>query len=185
MWIAIAVAAAVILFVIILYNSLVMKRNQVDNAFAAIDTQLKKRYDLIPNLVSSAKAYMKHESDTLTKITEFRARAMDPGLPAAERMRLDNEISGAIRGIMVQMENYPQLRASENIQILMRSLNEVEAQLSASRRTYNASVTEYNNAIQMFPGNLFASSFGFRPRELFSVPEEERANPNVANLFKD
>ena len=177
------ILGVVVILLIVMFNSLVVKRNAVDNAFAAIDAQLKKRCDMIPNLVASAKAYMKHESETLTNITALRAQAMKPDLTPEEKIQLDNKITGAMRGFMVQMESYPDLKASDNIQMLMRSLNEVEEQLSAARRTYNAAVTEFNNSIQVFPACVFAGMMGFTKKELFSIPEAERANPNVGQLF--
>lgn len=182
--IGLIILAAVVVVLALMYNSLILKRNAVDNAFAAIDTQLKKRYDLIPNLVSSAKAYMKHEAGTLTQIAELRSQAMKPGLPQTEKIDLDNRISGAMRAVMVQVEQYPDLKASENIRMLMRSLNEVEEQLSAARRSYNAAVTEFNSAIQIVPYNLFAGVLGFSKKELFQIPESEKTNPNVGKLFE-
>ena len=126
---------------------------------------------------------MKHESETLTNITALRSQAMKPDLTPEEKIQLDNKITGAMRGFMVQMESYPGLKASDNVQMLMRSLNEVEEQLSAARRTYNAAVTEFNNSIQVFPACVFAGMMGFTKKELFSIPEAERANPNVGQLF--
>lgn len=179
----IIIGAAVVLL-ILLYNSFVVKKNNVENAFAAIDTQLKKRFDLIPNLVSSVKTYMNHESTTFERIAELRTKAMASGTTEDDRIQCGAELSGLVRKLMVQVENYPQLKANENFMHLQRTLNEVEEQLSAARRSYNAAVTEFNNAIQTFPGNLFAGIFGFKARVLFAVSEEERANPNVADLFK-
>ena len=176
-------AVAVVIIVILLYNSLVVKRNNVDNAFACIDTQLKKRFDLIPNLVAAVKEYMRHESSTLTQITELRAKAMSSA-SASEKMAYSDQAAGLMRNIMVQAENYPDLKAGANFLQLQRSLNEIEEQLSAARRTFNAAVTEYNNAIQCFPWNIFAAILGFRARELFSVSEAERQNPNVKDLFR-
>lgn len=165
------------------YNSFVGKRNSADLAFSTIDVLLKKRYDLIPNLVASVKQYMTHESETFTKVAELRTRAM--AAPSAdEAVALNNQLGAALRGLMVQVERYPELKANENFLQLQRSLNEMEEQLSAARRSYNASVTEWNNAVQMFPGNLFAGLFGFARRALLETPEAERANPDVGGLFK-
>lgn len=172
-----------LLFLAFAYNSLVGKRNQVDNAFASMDVQLKKRYDLIPNLVATVQQYTKHESETLKQITELRAKASSPGASPEESVHLNNELNRAMGRLMVQVEAYPELRASENFNQLQRSLNEVEEQLSASRRAFNAAVTDYNDSVQMVPTNIVAGMFGFRPREVFEIPEKERANPDVKQLF--
>lgn len=168
---------------VVIYNSLVGKKNQVENAFASIDTMLKKRYDLIPNLVATVKQYASHESETLTKVTELRTRALMGGLSSDEEVKLNNELSRALGGILVQVENYPELKANENFLQLQRSLNEVEEQISASRRAFNAAVTEYNNAVEMFPSSIFASMMGYSRRELFEIPETERRNLDVGALF--
>lgn len=183
-YIIILIALAAVLLLATLYNSLVAKRNLVDNAFALIDVQLKKRFDLIPNLVSSVKQYMKHESETLTRLTELRARSMNPATPPDERLALADEAGTALRDLKVQLEAYPDLKADNSFQLLMRSLNEVEEQLSAARRSYNAAVTDYNTAIQIFPYNLLAGILGFTKRTLFAASEEERKNPDVAGLFR-
>ena len=176
------IPVAIVIFIIAVYNSLAAKKANVQNAFAGIDVQLKKRCDLIPNLVSSVKAYMKHESGTLDKLTELRTRAAAATDPA-ERLALDKELSGALKGIMVQVEAYPDLKASSNVEQLQRSLNEIEEQISASRRAYNAAVTEYNLAIRIFPNNLLAGMFGYTESQLFEAAPEDRSNPNVSDLF--
>ena len=122
----------IVLFVVLMYNSLIDKKNQVENAFGGMDVQLKKRYDLIPNLISSVKTYMKHESDTLTEITELRTKALSGGLSNDDKVDLDNKITSKLGGIMVAVENYPDLKASENFNQLQRSLNEVEEQIYLS-----------------------------------------------------
>jgi len=175
-----AVAFVLIVSAAILYNGLVVKRNAADNAFASVDAQLKRRFDLIPNLVESVKAYMGHEASTLTEIARLRANAVG----GAQKADVEAKLGGALRGIMVAVENYPQLKASDNFMQLQRSLNEVEEQLVASRRAFNASATEYNNAIGTFPYVLFAGAFGFIRRELIEASAEERSNPNVGKLFK-
>ncbi|MCL1921471.1 MAG: LemA family protein [Kiritimatiellaeota bacterium] len=172
-------AAVVAVVVIVIYNGFVGKRNAVRFAFAGIDVQLKKRFDLIPNLVSAVKAYMQHERETLERITALRARAVAEGTPPSEQLRLFDQLTPVIHGIVAQVENYPQLRASEQFQLLQRNLSEVEEQLSAARRAYNAAVTEYNTSLQVFPGNVFAALFGFKPTDLFSVADAERTAPRV------
>ena len=176
------IPVAIIVFVIIVYNSLAAKKANVQNAFAGIDVQLKKRCDLVPNLVSSVKAYMQHESGTLEKLTGLRTRAVAATDPA-ERLSLDKEMSGALKNLMVQVEAYPALKASSNVEQLQRSLNEIEEQISASRRAYNAAVTEYNLAIRIFPNNLLAGMFGHTESPLYEAAPEERSNPNVGDLF--
>ncbi|MBU1701464.1 LemA family protein [bacterium] len=174
----------VLITIFIMYNSLIGKKNQVENAFAGIDTLLKKRYDLIPNLVSAVKQYMKHEAGVLTEITELRAKATSGTLSSDEAVDLNNKIGRALGGIMVAVENYPDLKASENFQQLQRTLNEVEEQISAARRSFNASVTDFNNAVEMFPTNIMAGMMGYKRRQLFEIPESERQNPNVGDLFR-
>ena len=181
-WLFLIIPVALLLFVIVIYNSLAAKRANVQNAFAGIDVQLKKRCDLIPNLVSSVQAYMKHESGTLEKLTELRTRAAAATDPA-ERIALDKELSGAMKGLMVQVESYPDLKASANMIQLQKSLNEIEEQISASRRAYNAAVTDYNLAIRIFPNNLFAGMFGHTGATLFEAAAEDHVNPNVGDLF--
>ena len=185
MWIAIGIVAVFLLFFILTYNGLVGKKNQVENAFASIDTMLKKRYDLIPNLVATVKQYAAHESDTLTEITELRAKALSGNLSSDEQVDLNNRISKAMGGIMVAVENYPELKANENFLQLQRSLNEIEEQISAARRAFNAAVTDYNNAIEMFPSNLVAGMMSYRRRQLFEIPNEERENVSVGELFNN
>lgn len=181
----IIIVAAVLLVVIIvsMYNGLIRRRNEVDNAFGGMDVQLKKRYDLIPNLVETVKQYATHEKELLTKVTEMRAKATDGTLNADEKVALDNQISAGMKGIMVAVENYPDLKANENFINLQRTLNEIESQISAARRTYNAVITDYNNGIQSFPQNIIAGMMHMKTKEVFVIPEAERQNVNVKNLF--
>lgn len=172
---------AVIIFA--MYNSLIGKKNQVEQAFATIDVMLKKRYDLIPNLVNTVKTYMKHEAGTLEKVTELRAKAMSGTASQDEVIDLNNKLGKMMGGIMVAVENYPDLKANENFMQLQRSLNEIEEQLSASRRSFNAAVTDFNNAVEMFPTNIMAGMMGYKRRQLFEISEVERQNVNVGALF--
>ncbi|MEA4862760.1 MAG: LemA family protein [Victivallaceae bacterium] len=181
--VAMAAAAFLLLIVIALRNSLIGRRNDVENAFAGIDAQLKKRCDLIPNLVAAVKTYMAHERGVLDRVTELRARALAAPAGSNERMEILGELAPAMRQIVVQAESYPELKASANFQLLQRSLNEVEEQLSAARRSFNAAVTSYNNAVEMFPTSIFAAMMGLRRRELFSIPEADREKPDVKQLF--
>ncbi len=180
--IGLIVLAVIVFFV--LYNSLVAKKNQVENAFATMDVYLKKRYDLVPNLVATVQQYMKHEAETLTKVTELRARAQSGTLSTDEEVAVNNQLGRAIGNIMLQVEQYPDLKANQNFLDLQGSLNEIEEQLSAARRAYNASVTDLNNAIEMFPTNLLAGMMGYSRRTLFEISEGERQNVNVKELFQ-
>ena len=168
---------------VMFYNTLISKKNQVENVFASIDAILKKRYDLIPNLVATVQQYMNHEKETLTKITELRAKAISGKLSTDETIEVDNQVSKTLGGIMVAVENYPDLKANTNFLQLQGSLNEVEEQLSAARRAYNAVVTSYNNSVEMFPTNLVARSMNFTRKKVFEIAEGERKNIDVGNLF--
>ncbi len=184
--IAIVIAAAVssiVVPIIVLYNNLIRKRNEVDNAFGGMDVQLNKRYDLIPNLVATVKQYATHEKETLTNVTEMRAQATKGNLSNDEKVELDNKISAGMRSIMVSVENYPDLKANETFMNLQRSLNEVEAQISAARRTYNAVITDFNNTIQIFPNNIIAGMMHLKPKKVFEITEEKRENIDIRNLF--
>jgi LemA protein len=177
------VVAVLALIALMIYNGLIRKRNEVENAFGGMDVQLKKRYDLIPNIVSTVKQYASHERDLIEKVTQLRAQAVSGNLSNDEKVAVDNQISGAMKGLMVAVENYPDLKANENFMHLQRTLNEVESQISASRRAYNAAVTDYNNGVETFPANIMAGMMGFKRKQVFEIPETERANVNVKDLF--
>jgi len=168
---------------VLLFNGLINKKNQVTNAFAGIDAYLKKRTDLIPNLVSTVQTYMKHEKELLTKITDLRTKALSGNISNEERVAVENEITKTLGGIIVAVENYPDLKASQNFLQLQQSLNEIEEQISAARRAYNAAVTRYNNAIQMIPTNIMAKMMGYKEKKVFEISEQERQNVNVKSLF--
>ena len=178
------VIAVVVLLLVLMYNSLVGKKNEVENVFASIDTLLKKRYDLIPNLVSTVKEYMTYEKELLEKVTSLRTKAMSPGISDDEKVKLDKEITGMLGSIMVAVENYPELKANENILHLQHTLAEIEAQISAARRAYNQAVTDYNNALEMIPTNIMANMMGYRRKEVFSIDEDERKNVDMKKLFE-
>ncbi|WP_457596107.1 LemA family protein [Hydrogenimonas sp.] len=179
------VATGVILLTgVLLYNTLVSRRNRCDNIFASIDALLKKRYNLIPNLVALVKESMAYERELLSKITELRAQALKPGLEEKEKIALADEVGASLRGLMVAVENYPELRANRQIEQLMRSLNEIEEQIAAARRAYNQAVADYENARQMFPSSLIASWFRFEPRPYFEMPEEQKEPIDVGELLK-
>ena len=159
---------------IVLYNSLIRRKNAVANAFGAIDAMLKKRYDLLPNLVETVKQYMNYERDTLTKITEMRTKAVSANIAPDEKIQLENQIGSAMRNIMVQVENYPDLKANQNFLQLQEELSDIENKLAASRRFFNGATTEYNNAVESFPGNLIARNFGFRKEVMFDLGTDTR-----------
>lgn len=182
----ISILSLVILVLLIgigLYNSLVRKKNDVENAFASIDVMLKKRYNLIPAIVDAVKGYMKHERSLLTEITALRTRALSENLSNDDRVITENKIQKGISELFVAVENYPDLKASENFLHLQGSLNEVEEQLAASRRFFNAAVTLYNNSVEVFPSSLIASMMNFRRRTLFEIPESEREKMSAEALL--
>ena len=184
MWVAIIIGVVVILVVVFLYNSLIAKKNQVTNVFGTIDALLKKRYDLLPKLISTVKAYMQHEKSLLTEITEMRAKAVSGRLSDDEQVDLDNKLSKMLGGIMVAVENYPDLKANQNFLQLQRAMNEIEEQISAARRAYNAAVTAYNNAVEMFPTNVAASMMRYKLKKVFEISEEQREDVDAEKLFK-
>lgn len=184
MMIGLIIGGVLLLLLILMFNSLISKKNQVENAFSSVDVMLKKRFDLIPNLVSTVKAYMKHEQETLMKLTELRAKAISGDVGSDEKVDLSNQISSAVRGIMVAVENYPDLKASDNFLQLQGTWNETEEQISASRRFFNSAVTDYNNAVEMFPSNMIAGMMGYKRKQVFETPEIERQNISAKQLFE-
>lgn len=178
------VAGLILLIIVFMYNTLISKKNQVENIFAGLDAILKKRYDLLPNLVASVKEYMVHERITLEKITELRTQTLKDNLNNSTKIALEKQLSSMLSNLMVAVENYPTLKANENFLHLQGTLNELEEQISAARRAYNQSVTDYNNAIEMFPTNFMASFMKYDRKEVFSVPANERQNVDVKNLFQ-
>lgn len=178
------VIVILILVLALMYNSLVSKKNQVENIFASVDTVLKKRYNLIPNLVASVEKYMEHEKSLLKEVTRLRTQANQPGISDDRKVALDKQISSTLGSIMVAVENYPELKANENVMHLQATLSEIEEQISASRRAYNQAVTDYNNAIEMVPTNFMASFINYRRKQVFEITDEnERKNVNVKDLF--
>lgn len=172
--------AVLVLWFVSIYNSLVHLRNYVDNAWAQIDVQLKRRHDLIPNLIETVKGYMGHERGTLEAITKARADAMTAKGPA-QAGQAEAALSGALRGLMVNVERYPDLKASQNFLALQEELSSTENKISFARQAYNDSVTRYNSKIQTIPSNLVAGPAGFTKRELFELTDAaERAVPKVS-----
>lgn len=168
-----------LIFVLIVYNNLINDRNLADKAFSSIDVMLKRRWDLIPNLVSTVKGYLQHESEVLQRVTELRTRAIEAQIDA-RRLPLEAELTGALFQLRGVVEQYPQLKASENMLYLQRSLTECEEQISAARRAFNAAILQYNNRLQIFPNNLVARWFGFQTREFFGIPDDQRQVPKIS-----
>lgn len=183
MWIALVILAVIAFVVIGMYNSLVRLRVRVDSAWADIDVQLKRRWDLLPNLVETVKGYASHERDTLEGVVEARNRAMSAQGPAA-KAEAENVLTGALRQLFALAEAYPQLRAVESFTQLQGTLNEIEGAVQNARRYYNAVVRDYTTKTEVFPTNILAGMFGFTGREFFSLEDEgEREAPKVS--FQD
>jgi LemA protein len=179
--IVIVIVVLVVLFVVGLYNGLIQKRNRVDEAFSQIDVQLKRRHDLIPNLVNAVKGYMDFEQDVLTKVTEARANAIAAGSQGtAAQAQAENVLTGTLRSLFAVVENYPQLKANENVLSLQEQLTTTENQISFARQHFNATVLEFNNGIQTFPSNLIAGMLGFTKRDFFDAEPEAQEVPVVA-----
>jgi LemA protein len=165
-----------------IYNSLISKKNQVRNALSSIDVMLKKRFDLLPNLVV-VKQYMQHESGVLKDLTSLRTQGYNAALPANEKAALDAGLTKGVRSLMITAENYPDLKANTNFIQLQAAWTESEEQIAAARRTFNAAVTSFNDAVMMFPGRLVAGMMNYDTMEVISIPEEERANISARDLF--
>ncbi len=173
MYYVLAIVALVALFLVYIYNKLVVFRNRIDNAWSQIDVQLRRRYDLIPNLVETVKGYATHEREVFERVTEARARAIAAG-SVGEQGQAENLLSGALRSLFAVAENYPQLRASENFMHLQEELSGTESKIAFSRQFYNDVVLRYNNTRQTFPAVLVAQMMGFGPREYFEMEEAAR-----------
>ncbi|MBQ8681659.1 MAG: LemA family protein [Bacilli bacterium] len=179
MWIIILIVVVlVILYVISTYNGLVVARNKVKDQFSQIDVQLKRRFDLIPNLVETVKGYAKHESETLEKVIQARNNYANAKTDS-EKIEASNEMSRGVMNIMALAENYPDLKANTNFVDLQNQLKDVEDKISYARQFYNDSVLMYNNKIEMFPSNLIASIFKFTKEAFFEAEEKERENVKV------
>jgi LemA protein len=172
------IVVAIVAWVVFAYNRLVSLRNQVDNSWRQIDVQLKRRHDLIPNLIEAVKGYMQFERDTLTQVVEARAKAVSAP-DQASRMAAESQITTGLGKLMAVMENYPQLKADENVLKLQEELTTTENQIAFARQAYNDVVLNLNTRIQIFPTNLIASNFGFKAAEYFKGAPEEQAVPKV------
>ena len=176
-------ACTIFIFGVRIYNGLVYLKNQVSKSFSTVDVLLKKRWDLIPNLVAVVKHHMQFEQQTLAEITRLRSQVMSGGVSDDQRLTLENQITRSMGNVVALIENYPELKSDGQVNQLLESLNEIEEQISAARRFYNAAVTEYNNALEMFPSNIVASYMRYQQKELFVTPAEERNNVNVGELL--
>ena len=177
--IIIAVIVVILIIAIIaLYNNLVRLRNRVDNAWSQIDVQLQRRLDLIPNLVDTVKGYTDHEAKTLQNVTEARAACMSASTPE-EVTRSSNMLEGTLKTLFANMEAYPDLKANQNFLDLQAQLSETEDKISYMRQSYNDTVMNYNNAIQTFPGSVFAGMFHFEERVLFDAEQTAQDVPKV------
>lgn len=178
MWTAIAIVSVILLYFILVYNGLVARRNQVREAWATIDTQLKRRYDLIPNLVESVKGAAAHEKDTLNAVVRARTAAMS-ATNATDRAAAENKLTQTLKSIFALGENYPALRANENFLELQRELTDTETKIQAARQFYNTVVMGLNTKIEQFPSNIVANLFGITPEKLFEIDDAERTAPRV------
>lgn len=161
---------AILVGAIAMFNTLVALRQKVANAWAQVDVQLKRRYDLIPNLVETVKGYMAHEKDTLDRVITARSSAMNAS-GVGEKSKADGELSGALMNLFAVAESYPELRANENMLSLQEELKSTENKIAFARQFYNDSATNYNTKVEQFPWSIFASSGGFRPRELYEIED--------------
>ena len=182
--IILGIVLVVILAIIVgIYNSLVALRNQVENSRAQIDVQLKRRHDLIPNLLETVKGYMAHEANTLENIVKLRQQAINvTGSDAKVVAEVENQLSGALKSLFALSENYPDLKASQNFSELQEELRNTENKISFSRQFYNDSVTRYNTKLEVVPSNIIASMFNFKPEVLFEA-ESDEARKNVKVSF--
>ena len=175
-WIVVGVVVLLLIAAVLLYNRLVSLRNRVENAWAQVDVQLKRRYDLIPNLVETVKGYAAHERETFEAVTAARTRAQQAQGPA-EQGAAEGLLGQALGRLFAVAEAYPELQADENFRQLQGELAETENRIAVSRQVYNDSVLTYNNAIQTFPGAVLAGPFGFTTREFFDVEDEAQREP--------
>lgn len=180
MFVFLGIVVLIVVFFISIYNSLVRLRNQVKNAWSQIDVQLKRRHDLIPNLVETAKGYMKHERETLENITKARNLAANAGGSVADKAKAEGALSSAMGSFYVVVENYPDLKADQNFLALQEELTSTENKIAFARQGYNDQVLFFNNKIQMFPSNTVAGMFNFKEEEFFEIEDKsEREAPKV------
>ena len=180
-FIILGIVVVLIIIVVALYNGLVQARQRVRNAWAQMDVQLQRRFDLIPNLIETVKGYMEHEKNVLEKVTELRNAWADAST-VGEKAKLDNQLSESLKSIMAVSENYPDLKANQNFTELQHELTTTENKIAFSRQFYNDTTTTYNTKLEVIPSNIIASMFKFKPEELFKT-ESEEARKNVKVSF--
>lgn len=178
MWIAIVIIAAILLFIWASYNSLITAKIRIGEALSQIDVQLKRRTDLIPNLVETVKGYAKHEKELLTDITNARTSLMKAG-SLEEKAKANNAISDTLKSLFAVSENYPQLKANENFLQLQEELSDTENKIAYARQFYNSTVMDFNTKLQVFPTMIFGNMLGFKPAEFFAATEEEKKSVKV------
>jgi len=178
LWVLIALIALIVIMFVFYYNRFVVLENRLDNSLAQIDVQLKKRADLVPNLLNSVKGYMKHERGIMKDVTDAR-KALVSAKSLPERARAGAELQNALRGIFAIAENYPQLKANENFLQLQQELSAIEDRIAYSRQFYTDSIQTFNNSVESFPGVMFARIFGKKEKPQFSIPAEKKAVPKV------
>ena len=181
MWIyiIIAIVLIIVMYVLVTYNNFIKLKNMVQEAFSTMDVYLKKRWDLIPNLIETVKGYVKHEENTLKEIVDLRGSSYD-SMSDDEKVKANQTISKDINKIMLVAENYPDLKASANFQDLSRELSKVEEDIANARKYYNGAVEMFNNKVEMFPSNILAKLFGYKPKAMFETDSNERENVKVS-----
>ncbi len=172
------VIVVLIIAIISIFNGLIVKRNRTENAWSQIDVQLKKRVDLIPNLVETVKGYAKHEKEVFENVTKARSALMNAS-GAKENAMADNMLTGALKSLFAVSENYPDLKASDNFRMLQEELSGIESKIAYARQYYNDSVLAYDNSIETFPNNVLAGLFGFKQIDYFEVEEAEKTTPKI------
>ena len=176
LWILLIIVAVLIMIAVGIYNRLIRLRNRADNAWAQVDVQLRRRYDLIPNLVETVKGYAKHEREVFQKVTEARAKAIDAGSVKAQG-EAENMLTGALKSLFAVVENYPELKANQNFLMLQEELAGTEGKIAYARQFYNDSVMLFNTRQQVFPANIIARMFNFKEKEYFEIEEAEAKEP--------
>ena len=177
-WIIVGIIVVIVLYVVVTYNSLIQLRNRVDDQFSQIDIQLKRRFDLIPNLVNTVKGYAKHESETLEAVIKAR-NTYTTAVTPEEKIEASNALTGTLNKLFALSEAYPELKANTNFLELQTELQDTEDKIAVTRQFYNDTVLTYNNKVEMVPSNIVASIFGFKKREFFKALEEEKQNVKV------
>jgi len=178
-WVIIALVALLIILFVTYFNKIIVLSNRIDNAFSQIDVQLKRRNDLIPNLVETVKGYAKHEKDVFTDVTKARTAMINAGSDINSKMNASNALSGALKSVFAVAENYPALKANENFIHLQQELSDIESKIAYTRQFYNDSVLVYNNIVTTFPGLIFAGFYGKKEKVYLETPVPERENVKV------